>query len=462
MLGLVLTLAAIVRVRESLRTPLWFDEIYIIMVARQGFLEVLRTVSLDIHPPLQFLLRWAWIRLGGDGEQWLRSLSILLALLSLVWTWRLGRRLFGPFPAVFAVALLAVHPTHVLYSLEIEDYSLIWLLLLAATEAAWNWLEHRRMQDAFAYWIWGTLALYSHYVSLFYLGILFVAGLALLPRGRGSPGAWLGIHAALALAFLPQALVFASQFQREGSGAFFHFPTLFAVIALWRHMAFGAAYLIAPLLALSLVPLFAPGHRRAAALLWLLCTLPLLSCRLWVIILPREVLFMLPLWLLLVGAGLERLPGRWAAPAVAALLFAFGANALSKHDAFAEAVSLQHADQFVRAHASPRDPVIHAESHSLLFFLYHDPLARNRLLLPRGARVPYFEGGLVVPESLYYSPEDWARDRAAGARWWGVRVDRAFVTRGRVSRASESEAALLKSASDSSWTWGPVSLYRGL
>ena len=460
-LGLALALAAVLRVRESLRTPLWFDEIYIVAVARQGLLDVVRTVARDIHPPLQFLLRWAWIRIGGEGEQWVRSLSILLALLSLVWTWRLGRRLFGRFPALFAVALLAIHPTHIRYSQEVEDYSLTWLLLLAATESAWNWIERRRLEDAFGYWIWGALALYAHYLSLFYLATLFVAELALQARRPGRPGAWLGIHAALGLAFLPQALVFVNQFQREGSGAFFHFPTLAAVAELWRHMAFGATYLIVPLLALSLVPLFLPGQRRAALLLWTLCVLPLLSPRLWVIILPREVLYILPLWLLLVGAGLARLPGRWTAPALAILLFAFGARAWSRHGPFTEAVSLQRAERFVQVHGTPQDLVLHAESHSLLFFLYHDPGARNRLLLPRGERVPYFEGGLAIPESVYYSPEDWARDRAAGARWWGVRVDRAYVTRGRVSRAGERGAAMLQAASDSSWSWPPVTLYRG-
>ena len=81
--------------------------------------------------------------------------------------------------------------------------------------------------------------------------------------------------------------------------------------------------------------------------------------------------------------------------------------------------------------------------------------------MPRGERVPYFEGGLAIPESVYYSPEQWAKDRAVGARWWGIRVDRAYVTRGHVSRAGESGAARLKAASDSAWTWLPVSLYLG-
>ena len=460
-LGLALGLAAALRVRESLRTPLWFDEIYVVAVARQGFFDVVRTVARDIHPPLQFLLRWAWIRIGGEGEQWLRSLSILLALLSLVWTYRLGLRLFGRLPALFAVLLLAVSPIHIRYSQEVEDYSLTWLVLLAACESAWNWLERRRPEDAIGYGVWGVLALYSHYLSAFYLATLCVAGLVLQPSARRAPAAWLGLHLAMLLVFLPQGVVWIHQFLREGAGAFFQFPSVTTVFELWRHMSFDAAYLIVPLLALSLIPLFAPEHRRAAALLWVLCTLPLLSPRLWVIILPRDVLYILPLWLLLAGAGAERLPGRWSATAVFALLFAFGARASSRHGAFAEAVSLRRAESSIRAHAKPADLVLHAESHSLLYFLYHDPAARNRLLLPVGQHVPYFEGGLAIPESAYYSPEDWARDRATGAHWWGLRVDRAYVTRGHASRAGESGAADMKALSDSVWTCQPVSLYRG-
>ena len=461
LLALGLALALALRLLESLGTPLWFDEIYTLSVARLPFRDLVSTVARDIHPPLPFLLRGVWLRVGGEGELWVRSLSILAALLSLVWTWRLGRRLFGAGAALITVLLLAVNVSHVRYSQEVEDYPLTWLTLLGCIDAAWRWIEHRRGVHAVLYVVWALLALYTHYIALFILATLFLWGTITLRGDTRALRRWVGLHVAVAVLFIPQGRVFLEQFRREGSGRFFHFPAAAAVVDLWRRLSFNATYLILPLLALSALPLLRREQRRAASLLWLLCTLPLLSPRLWVVILPREVLYIAPLWLLLVGAGLMGLPGRRTGPALAALLFAFGARAYLRHQPFPEAVALERAESYVLAHAVPGDLVVHAESHSFLFFNYHAPRARNVLLVEAGQRVPYFEGGLAIPESLYVSPERWEWERASGEHWWGVRVDRAYVTRGVATRAGAAGAARMQAACDSAWSFPPVTLYRG-
>lgn len=72
--ALVLVAAAALRVRLAADTPLWFDEIYTLWVARLAPADLLRTVAGDIHPPLHYLLVWAWRAVGGEGDLWIKSL----------------------------------------------------------------------------------------------------------------------------------------------------------------------------------------------------------------------------------------------------------------------------------------------------------------------------------------------------------------------------------------------------
>jgi hypothetical protein len=176
------------------------------------------------------------------------------------------------------------------------------------------------------------------------------------------------------------------------------------------------------------------------------------------VILPREVLFVVPFWMLLAAAGVERIPLRWGRGAAAAALVAIGVLGAVRPQGLDEAVVTARTLSWVRSHAHPGEPIAHAETHSLLFFLWHAPDLDNRMLEPAGQRVPYFEGGLVVPDSVYVTPEAWARETG---EHWGVWVDRAFVTRGRASRAGAENAEVFRSAtSDSAWHLGPVTVWR--
>jgi hypothetical protein len=144
------------------------------------------------------------------------------------------------------------------------------------------------------------------------------------------------------------------------------------------------------------------------------------------------------------------------------MVVAFGVRAAIHSPRFGEAVSAGNAGAWVESHAKPGDLVVHAEPHSLFSFRYAHPSLRNRLLRDPGDRLPFFEGGLIVPDSVYLSPTEWRKEIATGDRWWGVRVDRALATKGKVWRAGAAQAESLRAAAgDSVWSDGPVSVWEG-
>lgn len=177
----LLLLALALRVREALRAPLWFDELYTRAATDRPWPEVLRVVRADVHPPLHFVIAHAW-RVLGDSDLAIRSSSLLFAMAALAVGFVLARDLFGRGTALFATALVALHPWHIYVSQEARSYPMLWLALTAAWLGAWRWSEHGRRVDAALFVIAASVAAWTHYLAI-----------VVLPRRR--PGAWRGSRA---------------------------------------------------------------------------------------------------------------------------------------------------------------------------------------------------------------------------------------------------------------------------
>jgi hypothetical protein len=460
-LGLALAVAAVVRFQLARGVPPWFAEIYVLRVCTQSFGEMMRLARADIGPPFPLMLRWVWTHLGGDGALWQKSFSILYALASMLFTFVVARRVFGTAAALLAIALLALHPAHIQYSQEIDDYSLTWLTISAMIAAAWAWSERASRRGAVLYVLAAVFAIYSDYVTLLVWPVTAIAVGILLPKSRGSRRSWWLLNLIVLACFLPYLPTWLEQLARESYGRYWRFPGRQALTGVWTTLGFGSRWALLVMLPLAVAPLFRAATRRFAIVLWAVLLLTPFSTRVWVVLLPREVLFLVPLLLMLVAGGIAAIPARVPRTALTLLLLALAARGGLRLPRFAEAVATGRAADFVAAHAERGDLVVHAEPHSLFSFLYAHPTLRSRLLREPGDRLPFFEGGLAVPESLYLSSSEWRAERA-GHRWWGVWVDRALATKGRVWRAGAAQAESLRAAAgDSLWHDGPVTVWEG-
>lgn len=195
----ILLLGLWVRVRSLGAADLWGDEAVSWDVARESLPGLLGAVAeKEAKPPVYFLALHAWMKMFGDGEVSLRSLSVVFWPPLGAMIFLLGRRLCGNW-AWLPVFLTALSPLLIYYGIEARPYS-----MHSLAEAIFLWLALRADEErSTAAWVrlaGGTLGVLLVQVT----GIFFVAPVllaVLLPR-RKNPRA-------LAQILLPQAAAVA-------------------------------------------------------------------------------------------------------------------------------------------------------------------------------------------------------------------------------------------------------------
>ena len=151
------------------RGALWLDEAQSVAIARSagGIVDGLRA---DGAPPLYYALLHVWMRVVGDGDAAVRSLSAVAAAGAVLVTALLVKRLLGATAAVAAAAIMSVHPFLVRYASEARMYTTMCLAAAAILLLADRTLRGgRRVHVALA--LTTTAALLTHYWA-----IPFVAG----------------------------------------------------------------------------------------------------------------------------------------------------------------------------------------------------------------------------------------------------------------------------------------------
>ncbi len=424
-LAALLAVAAGGRLWIARGTHLWFDELYTLEVARRPLPELLHIVAADIHPPLHFLLVAAWRALGGEGDLWIRSLSILTGVAGVALLVPAGRDLFSRRVGWLAAALLALHPAHAAFSQESRAFALLFGLLALATWTAWRWLERGRPADAVAYVLAAEAAVWTHYLAAVVLAFTAAWGVLALRREPGRIRAWLGLHLSAALLFAPQLPTALVQLARLRADHWVKDATAATLLNFVRQLAMGPLVLVPVLLALAALPLLRRAERRAASLLW--CTSLLPVAVLWALsmahaglFLERYMFFALPSFALLVAAGVAGLPGRWVPAAATVVLLAWAAHALSLHGPQPEATALERADRWLAPRVAPGELVVHADAHSLLYARHYPDDPGTHVLLVTAPRLPYYEGEEVIPASWRITPARFAAEVASGRRWWGL------------------------------------------
>jgi hypothetical protein len=279
------------------------------------------------------------------------------------------------------------------------------------------------------------------------LGPVAALGAGALRGDRRALAGWWITFAAVALAFAPQTVTWAAQWAREGYGSHFRWTTPAELARLARVIAFGPAWMVPVVMALAAAALARPATRPGALMVLVACAPAPFVTRVWPFAASRDLLFVLPFAYVLVALGLEAVPWRVARVAAFALLIGFAARRIATWQPWAEPRALWRAELRLRQITAPGDLVLHAEPHSLAYFQYHMPSRTNRLLAPPGERVPYFDFGLAIPDSAYWTPDAWRAHVAGGGRWVALHVDRAFVQYGVPHRAGTWARARFDSAS---------------
>ena len=301
------------------RLSFWYDEVVTMRLARAASPGELidRLFKIDAtRAPLHPLLLQVWLRLFGTSELAARSFSVLCGIATIFLIYQIGSDAFDARTGVWAAWLAALSPILIVYSREARMYA--WLVLV--TCLCWRLLLASRrsftMNKAAAYVVCLVALVYSHPLGLLMTAAILLAGILDLRATFGGAKRWLAVHLAVTLLILPWV------------GHYFDHPPEFTSeppslrMLLGTPISFiggnGALLLgLASLIALGILDKLRSQQDRSPVPLLLLCWLILPPAALFLysrLIHPifgpaRYTIFVAPAYLVLVAAGLFRLPG---------------------------------------------------------------------------------------------------------------------------------------------------------
>jgi hypothetical protein len=319
----------------------WFDEVWSVLQVQLGASELLASLATsDVHPPLYSLLLWLWVRLGDSSEAWVRGLSVLPSVASVLVAAALGARLaLCPAArhrgALWAAGFVATSGHLVEFAQETRSYSWLLFFTLLATLALARWMESPRHRGRMlAYCGAAALLAYTHVYGLFAL----VGQAAFWLRYRPLPARRALLSAAaVAIAFLPWIPVLLQQTERVQSG--FWIPPL-SWADLFRFPWAWAGYNPVALVAVPVLVGLALARRHAlpastrlvsSLIAWTAAAPVLLGVAASLVAQPifyaKYAIGAVGLWLVLAGAGANAQLWKGRAEAVLAVVLAIGLTA---------------------------------------------------------------------------------------------------------------------------------------
>ncbi len=188
------------------QASLWYDEGYTAWIVSHPVGEIIRLIRADTAPPLYYVLLRLWVDCFGHSEGALRSMSAMMASVSLLLFYPLAMKLLRDrLIASLATVLFASSVMQVQHGREARFYSMMALLgevglflVLAALEEPSIWVY----LGLILCW---AMSLYTNNMMLFYLGGLGVAWLVLPGRRSfwGRVGDLLIVSSGAAILYLP-------------------------------------------------------------------------------------------------------------------------------------------------------------------------------------------------------------------------------------------------------------------
>ena len=162
-IGLIYLLLCIANMHQSI----WFDESYSAYLVRFDFGKIWEFTSVDVHPPLYYFLLKIWAHLFGHNVETMRVMSALLGALAIVFAYLWLKYKYGGAAAVVASLLMAISPIMVRYGQEMRMYTLVILIVFAATYFLQLAIDHGKKYWWVIYAILVAAGMWTHYFCAF-------------------------------------------------------------------------------------------------------------------------------------------------------------------------------------------------------------------------------------------------------------------------------------------------------
>ena len=305
--------------------PLWFDESLSARAATLPLSTIVSIVQVDPFNSLYYPVLHVW-QIAGGSETWLRSLSVICGVATILTLFAFQVRLFNLRVAVLSCALLIVNLFFLRYMQEARSYSLALFLVVAASWCFVGTLDRPSTGRWVAYAVTSALAIHAHAFTAFVIASHAVS--LFFRPGRpalGAAGSYLLVAALVAP--LVGSVLAADPLQRS----FVPLPTLDSIKSVFLHLTGGGgvpsrnAHVLVLLYFVAccgaLIAMAREYRRRGTSpqrwsntfvLLWF--GVPLLTTFLLSfanpMFYPRYLIFVLPAMVTIAGIGISSLPSR--------------------------------------------------------------------------------------------------------------------------------------------------------
>ncbi|MFK0193626.1 glycosyltransferase family 39 protein [Kitasatospora sp. NPDC090308] len=311
---------------------LWDDELATWNAASRSPHEIFHLLDhLDAVIGAYYLLIHFWTELVGHSVVALRTPSALAMAGAAAFVTLIGRKLFTPAAGLVAGTLFALVPSVSRYGQEVRGYAFVVFFAALATLLLLRALD----RPSALRWVPYALALAG--AGLFHIiALVLIVPHALVAAGRWWTGRARGVLVGFPLAALGAVLpllplIALGRHQVDRQLSWLAKPTIpYVAQTMWRSL-YGSAWVSLLVLACAALPLAWPRGRRPAAETGLVAALPIPL--LWFAsqghtsyFLDRYLLFTLPAWAVLAGAGLAALRPRVLVAAGLAAVLVLGAH----------------------------------------------------------------------------------------------------------------------------------------
>ena len=193
--------------KNYLTRGFWGDEAWTALISQLSLKEIITTTAQDFHPPFYYFLVHFWIKLFGDSEAAIRSLSILFWVLTGFIVYQLCLGFWRKRQALLATVFALTNPFIFTYAFEARSYGLLTLLTVSSMFCFLKAFKDQKPWGVF-YLLTGVAGVYTHYYMWF---VILAQGIYTLFLERTYSKRFLPSFLGIILSYLPWLPVFLKQ-----------------------------------------------------------------------------------------------------------------------------------------------------------------------------------------------------------------------------------------------------------
>lgn len=349
LLGFILLAGTLMRLFKLAQSPVWLDEAHTIWIAGKNFPDMIQYINIfEVHPHFYYAFIHFWMKFAGTDIFLLRLPSALMASAAIYMAFLLAREISGTKVALIAALLVSFSNFEILYAQEVRMYS---VLLFSTPLICYNFI--RAMKTGGRHY-WGffvlssLLGIYNDYRTALPVAICNLFFLVFHKNFKDQLKNILMADILTVILSVPLIPIFLHQTGPAGGGTsinIFYSDVSFILVMKTIFSLFGGfilpvSNLFIIIFALALLTLVSVGVFRHykdagkfALLLPLIFVLSLIAVILYSILRTRiysinNMMFLSPVFLILVSQSLFELKKKFAPLFFIVLIVFFGINAV--------------------------------------------------------------------------------------------------------------------------------------